>query len=154
MQLPKLSTNASVVTVFAIGAACIVYMAATPAATDDAFIPIVVTMAGGIITLLMKQQSTDAKIEKNTEVSQQNADAIADNTLTTESTHRLVNGQSHAAAAAAEENALLRVERAEHKAEMAALAELTRTTLAELAARSAGIVEGRAQITAETEPPI
>lgn len=162
----KLSTNASVVIVVAIGAICAAYVAITESPLASTVIPVIATLVGGAVVQLLKQQSTDAKVDAGAKVSVENnrqlavimpqveqiaplADAVADNTATTESTHKLVNGQSHAAAAAAEENALLRIERAEHKAEMAALAELTRTALAELAARSAGIAEGRAQMAAE-----
>lgn len=152
----KLSTNATTAIVIIAGLA---YLGFTfnrdPAAAAAQLIPVLGAMAGAI-KLLRQGDAVEAKADVATAQSQDNgaklavvADAVAENTATTESTHKLVNGQSHAAAAAAEENALLRIERAEHKAEMAALAELTRTALAELAARSAGIAEGRAQMAAE-----
>mgnify|MGYP001618163917 CR=1 FL=1 len=63
MNLPKLSTNASVVAVFAIGTVCVAYLAGTASPDDNAFIQIVVTMAGGIIVQLLKQGTTDAKVD-------------------------------------------------------------------------------------------
>ena len=169
--MPKLSTNASVVIVVAIGVACAAYLAIAQSPLASTVIPLSVTLVGGAVVQLLKQGATEAKVDAGAAVSQQNsaqlaaiapkvddvADAVAENTATTDATHGLVNGQSHAIAAAAEENARQRVAIAQQQAQIDALVELTRTQLAELAARSAGIKEGRAQMSAEqtqhTEPP-
>lgn len=176
----KLSTNASVVLVVVIGVVCAAYLAISESPLAGTVIPVIVTLVGGAVVQLLKQQATDAKVDTSIAQSRENTnalatiapqvkqavvqatqaatqvsavvDAVAENTATTDSTHNLVNGQAKAAATAAEESARHRVELAEQKAEIAALVELARTTLAELAARDQGIKEGRAQMGDASRP--
>jgi autotransporter adhesin len=161
----KLSSNASTVIVFVAAFGYLAYLnSVNPDKAGDQLLP-VLGAAGAIARLLYQADETKAKANEavavaseSKAVSVDNADALAtiatkvdDNTLVTDSTHALVNGHAAATAAAAEENARQRVELAEQKAEIAALVELARTTLAELTARDQGIVEGRAQMS-EPQP--
>lgn len=164
----KLSTNASVVIVVVIGTICAAYLAISESPLASTVIPVIVTLVGGAVVQLLKQQQTDTKVDEiKVEASAATAQSkengaqlsviapqveraiadVAENTAVTNTTHQLVNGHAAATAAAAEESAQQRIELAQQKAEIAAMVELARTTLAELKARAEGVIEGREQVT-------
>jgi len=73
----KLSTNASVVIVVAIGAACAAYLAISESPLAGTVIPVIATLVGGAVVQLLKQQDTDTKVEQSTAQSQRNSDTLA-----------------------------------------------------------------------------
>lgn len=171
----KLSTNASVVVLFALAAACVAYLAWSESPLASTVIPLVLTGAGGLAIQIIRQGATDVKVEEiraeasaGTAQSKENGaqlaviapqveQAIADvagNTAVTNTTHALVNGQTEEFKQALKdladqktEIAEQRIEIALQKAELAATVELARTTMAELVARAEGVKEGREQMT-------
>lgn len=157
----KLSSNASTVIVFVAAFGYLAYLnSVNPDKASDQLLP-VLGAAGAVARVLYQVDEAKAKASdaaavavESKAVSVDNADALAtiatkvdENTTVTDSTHQLVNGHAAANAAAAEESARQRVELAEQKAEIAALMELARTTLAEVQARREGVIEGRGQVT-------
>jgi hypothetical protein len=73
----KLSTNASVVIVVAIGAACAAYLAISESPLASTVIPVIATLVGGAVVQLLKQQDTDAKVEQSTAQSERNTATLA-----------------------------------------------------------------------------
>ena len=168
--MSKLSTNASVVIVVAIGVACAAYLAIAQSPLASTVIPLIITLVGGVVVQLLKQGTTEAKVDAGALVSQQNndqlavmapqvrqavvqateaasqasqaIDAVADNTTKTEATQQTANA-THLAVNSRMDELIARVEQ-----QGRALAEL-----AGAQGRAAGIEEGRAQAAAEAATP-
>ncbi len=73
----KLSTNASVVIIVTIGAACAAYLTIADSPLAGTVIPVIATLVGGAVVQLLKQQETDSKVEASTAQSQHNSDTLA-----------------------------------------------------------------------------
>src|SRR5258706_13184880 len=73
----KLSTNASVVIIVTIGAACAAYLTIADSPLAGTVIPVIATLVVGAVVQLLKQQETDSKVEASTAASQHNSDTLA-----------------------------------------------------------------------------
>ena len=152
----KLSTNASVVIIVAIGAACAAYLTIADSPLAGTVIPVIATLVGGAVVQLLKQQETDNKVEAGTAQSERNtaalavmapqvtqavvqateaavqastaADASAQTSDKADKTHEVFNGAAHEWRTAIEDIAQLRAE------------------IASLKGMAAGIEAGRQQV--------